>query len=57
MKQKKNKPMTVKVEADTTELDEVIEKVQLLNEKLKEVNTLLKELTSGESLIEINIKL
>ena len=26
-------------------------------EKLKEVNTLLKELTSGESLIEINIKL
>ena len=57
MKQKKNKPMTVKVEADTTELDEVIEKVQLLTEKLKEVNTLLKELTSGESLIEINIKL
>ncbi len=57
MDKKKNEPMTVKVEADTTELDEVIEKVQLLTEKLKEVNTLLKELTSGESLIEINIKL
>lgn len=57
MDKKKNEHMTVKVEADTTELDEVIEKVQLLTEKLKEVNTLLKELTSGESLIEINIKL
>jgi len=57
MDENKAKPIMMKVSVDTTELDLVIEKVHILTEKLKEANALLQELTSKESLIEINVKL